>query len=105
MAGTAEAPLQVPVQVDTESLGAFRAAIEQSAFEATSAGIARAQRLAGIAPDSLNAEQRADRRGAFAYQAFVRVMGTDAESPGWVAMSPEERRPWIAAGNAAAASG
>jgi hypothetical protein len=95
--------VRVPIEAEPDSLARFRAVIEQSAFEATSAGVARAQRLAGFAPTDPVAA--ADRRGSFAYQAFVRVSGTDSTSPGWSAMSDDARRPWIAAGNAAAASG
>jgi hypothetical protein len=95
--------VQVPIVAEPDSLGQFRADIERAAFEATSAGIARAQRLAGVS--ALDSAAAADRRGAFAYQAFCRSTGDDAAAPAWSAMSAEQRRPWINAGNAAAASG
>ncbi len=95
--------VQVPVEAEPDSLGSFRATLEQAAFEATAAGIARAQRLAGVS--ALDSQAAADRRGSFAYQAYARTIGEDRTMPAWSAMSAEQRRPWIAAGNAAAASG
>lgn len=109
MAGSALDPLQVPIEVDTDSLAAFRAAIEQGAFEATSAGIARARRLAGVDERAqLSDRARAERRGSFAYQAFCRAVGDNgpntSDTP-FDELPAELRRGWIAAGNAAAAAG